>query len=394
MVKILYVEDEPGQRELVKQLLCLIDLDVQCAKDGSEGVKKALIWLPDIILMDLRMPGMNGFEAIKQLREMPETTHIPVIIVSAWSGKIYEERAATLGVAKYLTKPFDLDELLEALETVTTSTELKPHNRYFTADYVASLSKRINNLSDKLYKCEEALNACRNSQEEEGRQTRLFSLAELNRLTDGIMHDMRNGLGVIRNTISFLESDLHETEHQNDLAKISRGVEFCEVLLRNLATLGEADTFHVQRVNLTTIMRSMYSMLERKLVDVELVVDVVHEDEEIMADKGQMEQVFMNLIKNAGDAMPNGGTLTFRTRREGEMLRIELSDTGCGISPENRERLFREFFTTKERGYGLGLHIVYTIVQRHGGTIEVESEVGKGTTFVLHLPIDVGATDD
>ena len=70
------------------------------------------------------------------------------------------------------------------------------------------------------------------------------------------------------------------------------------------------------------------------------------------------------------------------------MLRVEVADTGCGISPENQARLFHEFFTTKERGYGLGLHIVDTIADRHGGTIEVESEVGQGTTFTLRLPIE------
>ena len=75
------------------------------------------------------------------------------------------------------------------------------------------------------------------------------------------------------------------------------------------------------------------------------------------------------------------------------MLRVEVSDTGCGILPENQKRLFREFFTTKERGYGLGLHIVHTIVARHGGTIKVDSKVGEGTTFILHLPIEVGVED-
>jgi two-component system NtrC family sensor kinase len=84
----------------------------------------------------------------------------------------------------------------------------------------------------------------------------------------------------------------------------------------------------------------------------------------------------------------DGGTLTIRTRREGPVLRIEVADTGCGISPENQARLFHEFFTTKDRGYGLGLHIVDTIVKRHGGTIEVESTVGEGTTFTLRLPIE------
>jgi two-component system NtrC family sensor kinase len=215
-----------------------------------------------------------------------------------------------------------------------------------------------------------------------------FPLAEFSRLTDGIVHDMRSGLGVIRNTLGFLEDDLADDAHQSDLLKISHSLDFCELVLRNLSALGGQDIFQPKWVNLEAIMREMFFILERKLVDVDLVIETDPDAPEILADEGQTKQVFMNLIKNAGEAMPDGGTLTIRTRREDEKLRIEVSDTGCGISPEDQERLFEEFFTTKDRGYGLGLHIVNTIVKRHGGTIAVESEVGQGTTFTLCLPIE------
>jgi signal transduction histidine kinase len=220
-----------------------------------------------------------------------------------------------------------------------------------------------------------------------------FPLSELSRMTDGIVHDMRSGLGVIRNTIGFLTDELTDSAHQADLLKISRSLDFCELVLRNLSALGGQDIFQPKRVNLEAIAREMYFMLERKLVDVNLVLDTAPDTPQVLADEGQMKQVLMNLIKNAGEAMPNGGTLTFRTRPEGAMLRVEVSDTGCGILPENEKRLFREFFTTRERGYGLGLYIVHTIVTRHGGTIEANSKVGEGTTFILHLPIEVGVED-
>ena len=215
-----------------------------------------------------------------------------------------------------------------------------------------------------------------------------FPLAEWSRLTDGIVHDMRSGLGIIRNTIGFMREDLEGGAHDSDVHKIDRSLDFCELVLRNLSALGGQDIFQPRWVNLEVIVREVYFMLERKLVSVELIVDTDSSLPEIMADEGQMKQVFMNLIKNAGEAMPDGGTLTFRMEREGEMLRTELSDTGCGISPENQARLFNEFFTTKERGYGLGLYIVHSIVKRHGGTIAVEGELGKGTTFILRLPIE------
>jgi signal transduction histidine kinase len=244
---------------------------------------------------------------------------------------------------------------------------------------VRQLRKQRADLLRRLSQCEERSKSNANGQ---------FPLAELSRLTDGIVHDMRSGLGVIRNTIGFLADDLAESAHQSDLLKITRSLDFCELVLRNLSALGGQDIFQPRSVNLEEVVREVYFMLERKLVDVDLVVDADSGVPEILADEGQMRQVFMNLIKNAGEAMPDGGTLAVGTRREGPMLRVEVADTGCGISPENQARLFHEFFTTKDRGYGLGLHIVDTIVKRHGGTIEVESQVGEGTTFTLRLPIE------
>jgi signal transduction histidine kinase len=215
-----------------------------------------------------------------------------------------------------------------------------------------------------------------------------FPLSELSRMTDGIVHDMRNGMGIIRNIVGFMRDDPAATPHMNDLLKISRSLDFCEVVLRNLAAMGGQDILDPEEVNLEKIAREMYSMLEHKLVDVELVIEGGEKEPVILADAGHMKQVFMNLIKNAGEAMPDGGTLTCRFHREANAMHIEIQDSGEGITEENQKHLFEKFFTTKERGYGLGLHIVRTIVERHGGTISVQSTVGKGTTFNMLMPIE------
>ncbi len=214
-----------------------------------------------------------------------------------------------------------------------------------------------------------------------------FPLEEVSSITAGIVHDMRNGLGIIRNTAGFLQGDLGE-EHESDLLKIMRSLDYCDLVLRNLSALGGKDMLQPHWVDLEATARDVFFMLENKLVDVVLNIDVESNLPKIMADEGQIKQIFMNLIKNAGEAMPDGGMLTFRAYRDGEMVQVEISDTGHGIAPENQARLFKQFFTTKERGYGLGLFIVYSIMVRHGGTIDVNSEVGKGTTFTLRLPVE------
>lgn len=115
MVKVLYVEDEPAQRELVNQLLLLAGVEVELADNGIDGVQKAQSWQPDVILMDLRMPGLNGFEAIEQIRETPDIKDTPIIILSAWTGARLDDEAAELGVHRCITKPFDLEELVNAI---------------------------------------------------------------------------------------------------------------------------------------------------------------------------------------------------------------------------------------------------------------------------------------
>jgi DNA-binding response OmpR family regulator/nitrogen-specific signal transduction histidine kinase len=215
-------------------------------------------------------------------------------------------------------------------------------------------------------------------------------LGSLGKFVSGIVHDLHGGLGVIRHTISFILEEFDANNNESlttDLQKIVQSAEFCEVVLRNLGALGGQTVFAPTNVNIERIVRDVFFMLERKLIDVHLVVDADPDASTVVADEGQIKQVFMNLIRNAGEAMPQGGILSVRVRKSGNLLRIEVKDSGCGINPKNKERLFHEFFTTKDRGYGLGLYIVKSIIENHCGTVKVDSEIGQGTTFTLELPI-------
>jgi CheY-like chemotaxis protein len=115
MVKVLYVEDEPLQRELVNQLLQLAGIEIQLAENGLEGVEKAREWEPDVILMDIRMPGLNGFETIEQIQQIPSIADTPVVVLSAWATAQHTARAKALGVKWYITKPFNLDDLVNTV---------------------------------------------------------------------------------------------------------------------------------------------------------------------------------------------------------------------------------------------------------------------------------------
>jgi two-component system cell cycle response regulator DivK len=113
--KVLYIEDHPAQRDILAQMLELNGFEVSVASDGVEGVEKTRAWLPDLILMDLRMPRMDGFEAIKIIRSEDETAHIPIIAISAWASAKHKERALAAGANEHFTKPVDLNRLLTTI---------------------------------------------------------------------------------------------------------------------------------------------------------------------------------------------------------------------------------------------------------------------------------------
>lgn len=220
-------------------------------------------------------------------------------------------------------------------------------------------------------------------------------LEAVGELASGVAHDFRNLLTVIAAHTDYVRSEVAEDKLVlRSLDTVEDAVSQASIVTRSLLTFSKkldtvmvpTDLCHAIEDTAQMIVRTMPSS-----VDVSVKADCEPRPW-IEADPTQIQQVLLNLVLNARDAMPNGGTLTIQVQpdgaREGRVLLI-VSDTGCGMTPEIRERAFEPFFTTKseERGTGLGLATVHGIVESHGGTVEIESEVGGGTTFSISLPL-------
>jgi signal transduction histidine kinase len=227
-------------------------------------------------------------------------------------------------------------------------------------------------------------------QEAQGRLIRQERLAALGELAGGIGHELRNPLGVISNAIYYLtllQPDASE-EVREATETIDQQVQKATKIIQDVLDLGQEPS-PAHRASLVS------DVVDRALAACEIPAHVrlsidVAEDLEAWIDPQQIEQVLVNLITNACQAMPEPGPLYISAHAQDDHVLLAVRDTGCGIAPEHMVQLFEPLFTTKARGIGLGLALSQTLVHANGGTIQVESVLGEGSTFTLTLPTPKG----
>jgi two-component system NtrC family sensor kinase len=223
-------------------------------------------------------------------------------------------------------------------------------------------------------------------------------LAALGRLSAGIAHEIGNPLTSISSFAQLLSEMSTDEFTQNSLVIINKHIQRITDIVRRMSTFSRADSLNIQYVQLNDILQSTLDLVrldKRMKTTIDIQVSFDPDLPKTMADEGQMSQVFINIILNALDAMPEGGKLTITSRQihdeaGKDLILIEFIDTGIGISKQELEKIFDPFYTTKEvgQGTGLGLSLSYNIIKRYNGDIRVDSEHGKGTKFTIVLPVE------
>jgi len=214
-------------------------------------------------------------------------------------------------------------------------------------------------------------------------------LASLGEIVAGIAHELNNPLTGVLVLASLLEKDGRlDAELRDDAATIVHETQRCARIVKGLLDFSRVTEPQKVPANLNHLMEKSLALIGTQSIfhDVRIQRDYQKGLPPALVDPNQVEQVFINILLNAAQAMAGGGTLSLATRRTGAELSVAIADTGAGIRPEHLGRIFDPFFTTKEHGTGLGLAVSYGIVENHGGRIEVESAVGRGTTFTVWLP--------
>ena len=224
-------------------------------------------------------------------------------------------------------------------------------------------------------------------------------LSSLGQLAASIAHEVNNPLaGILAYTQLLVRKiatdDIQKDVALNYLSKIERETTHSSKLIRNLLDFARQSPLTLNEVDLNDTVNQAFDLVAHSAGshNIKVIKKLSPSLTKLMADFDQLQQVLTNIILNAIQAMPQGGRLTVQTSASDNQVKVEVKDTGYGISPENMSKLFTPFYTTKEevKGVGLGLAVAYGIIKRHHGTIEVQSKEGKGTTFTIRLPLSPG----
>ncbi len=249
-------------------------------------------------------------------------------------------------------------------------------------------------LIDKLQKTQHELtSSLRDLADMQEQLVQTEKLASVGQLAAGVAHEVNNPLGSIMLFSHIILQQLDAADPKaRDVKFIIDEATRCQKIVSGLLNFARQGRLALQRTSIVPLIDRILAAIEKHPVfsNIRITVDCDETAPELEMDTDQIYQVLLNLVMNAGESMPDGGALTLRVRQRADALMIQCVDTGCGIPPEHKAKIFTPFFTTKQigKGTGLGLAIAYGIIKMHRGNITVESAVGKGTTFTIELPVN------
>ena len=374
--RILIVDDYMGICSALTAVFGEEGYETETAGTGREAIEKVQEKFFNISLLDIKLPDTEGINLVAPLKELHPD--MDVLMITGHASLETAVRALHEGASAYIIKLLNMHEVLgvvrDALEKQRLIEE-KRHAEEQLKEYSEHLEEMV----------EERTKELREAQEELIRKEKLTVLGQL---ASGVSHELLNPLGAIKNVAYYLNMVLKDPESnvKEILDILDKEVAVCESIISSLFEFASSTPLLKREVDINDIIRGVLSN-----TTVPEKVEVVRQLDEvlptILGDRDQLGQVFGHIILNAIQAMPEGGQLTVKSEFPSqEWVAISFTDTGIGIHKDNLGKVFDPLYTTKAKGIGLGLAIIKDLVETHGGTIEVQSEVGKGSTFTIRLP--------
>jgi len=364
--KILIVDDEVRMLDSLKELLSGLDCEIHTRNSGAEAIDCLTRDNFDLILLDMVMPGIDGFTVLDHIKSQNSNTS--VILMTGHSTVDSAIAALRKGAYDFLKKPCEYEELLKTIKNALDHT---------------TLEKEKVRLEAQLHHAQR--------------------MESLGTLAGGIAHDFNNLLMGIqgRTSLMLLETDPHHP-HVEHLKGLEEYIKSASDLTKQLLAFARGGKYEVVPTDLNEIIRKGSEMFGRTKKEITIIIKNQENIWTVEVDRNQIEQIMLNLYVNAWQSMPGGGELYLETENivlyedfvkpytvdSGRYVKISVTDTGVGMDKATQERIFDPFFTTKEmgRGTGLGLASAYGIVKNHGGIFTVSSEMGEGAVFSIFLP--------
>ncbi len=453
-VEILIAEDSATQLQRLQLILERHAYRVTATSNGKLALEAAQRRRPALIVSDIVMPEMNGYDLCRRVKEDPRLSGVPVILVTTLSDPQDVIRGLECRADNFILKPYEAEQLLRRIQFVLVNSEMRRNDQpgmgleivfggqkhfitadrlqilnlllstyeaamerneelSFTRDTLRQTNQKLEELTRDLEsrvlartrELESSNQALRQAQQALIQQERLRALGQM---ASGIAHDINNAISPIAlYTEAMLE---HETglspEGRSRLVTIQRAIDDVA------QTVGRMREFYrpqdlkprFANVDLNALVQQVIDLTRARWSDqpqrsgiiIELKVDLASGLPEILGADNEIRDAITNLIFNAVDASPQGGVIVVRSSvppAEPQRVLLEVTDSGVGMDEETRRRCLEPFFTTKgERGTGLGLAMVFGMAQRHGATLEIDSRPGVGTTMRLLFPISGGAS--
>ncbi|MDZ7959546.1 MAG: response regulator [Aulosira sp. DedQUE10] len=449
---ILIVDDTPTNLEVLSEALTDAGFDVAVATTGESAIRQIEYEPPDLILLDIMMPGIDGFETCHRLKVNPKTKNIPIIFMTALSDTVDKVKGLSLGAVDYITKPFQQVEALARIQVhlklQNISAAMEKQNVHLKQEIAerataeAALQKLTQELEQRVTeRTKELSQALQDLQNAQVKLIQTEKLATLGQLVAGVAHEINNPVNFIHGNLDHASSyindlleliKIYQTQFPDptpEIAKKSKEIDldFLKADLPKIISSMAVGTQRIQEIVQSFRNFSRHDEAEVKQVDIHdgldstlMIIDhrlkarqdyqpiqVIKEYGKLPPVEcfaGQMNQVFMNVLSNAIDAleelMGDGhsyGTLSPMIRIQTELVganhvAIRIADNGPGIAKEVQKRVFDPFFTTKPagKGTGLGMSISHQIVvEKHGGSLSCISSPGKGAEFIIEIPIQL-----
>ncbi len=409
-IKIIFADDDIIARKLVLKLLEDLDFNILIAENGIEAWRLLKASGARILVTDWEMPGMSGLDLCRRIRKEFVDTYVYIILVTSRSDKEGTVEGLKAGADDFLIKPLDLGELRARIRSGLRIIQLEDQYKKANAQILqsekmasvgqlaAGVAHEINNPTGFV-------------------SSNLKTLAGYQKDMNGLLTMYKELASLIRNPVerdkpealerSVLAIEAYENDidldflikDTHDLLQESRdGLERIKKIVMDLKDFAHPGVDTMQEADVNACLDSTLNVIWNEVKYKAVVKKEYGDIPPIVCYPQQLNQVFMNMIVNSVQAITNPmGEIVITTDQVPGGVRIKIRDNGCGIEKKNQSKIYDPFFTTKEvgKGTGLGMNVVYNIVQKHNGTIALWSEVGKGTEFTIVLPLrqEDGACD-